>query len=267
MTLPEWLTDVTVNQEIAMVAGNFHCLKQPISKVPWSIQSIVDACLARFAENKQTLQQRWYLDSQVQSLIGFDFKSEIEFVTSVLARLKQRIVFASNDMNRSNFLILTDPNTGCDLHPRQILLIDYEFCSYNYRGFDLGNYFGMKVFDFGAEKFITGEKYPPLEYRMDFIQKYIETMRNLPNRPHDWDEETIDSPQHILMEADFGSFAIRLINIAWVLRDLDIWRDIMRERAKRIPNADSEGSFNAFPDYYRERKKQFLSQYPQFNTQ
>lgn len=266
LTLPEWLSDVTVNSQIAMVAGNFHCLKQPISKVPWSIESIVNSCLARFAEKKQTLHQKGYLSSQVHSLIQFDFKSEIEFVTSVLAQLKQRVVFSSNDMNRSNFLVLTDAQTGHDLHPRDILLIDYEFCCYNYRGFDLGNYFSMKVFDFGAEKFLTGQEYPSIEYRRQFIQKYIETIRNSPAKPDDWDEETIDSPENILMECDFGSFAVRLINIAWLLRDLDTWMDVMRERAARLPDVNVDGSFDAFPLYYRKRKEDFLSQYPHFGT-
>lgn len=267
LTLPEWLTDVTVNQEIAVVAGNFHCLKQPISKVPWSISSIVNASLSRFFEKKQTLQDRGYLNSQVQSLIEFDFKSEIEFVTSVLAQLKQRIVFSSNDMNRSNFLLRTDSTTGKDLHPRQLVLIDYEFCSYNYRGFDLGNYFDMKVFDFASENILTGQDYPSLEHRMSFIKKYIETIRNSPNKPNDWNEETLDSPENILIECDFGSFAVRLINIAWLLRDLDHWQEVMKDREKRnVLKDDVKSNYEAFPMFYYKRKNDFIKKYPQFNS-
>ena len=270
LSLPEWLTDATVNREIAVIAGKLHCLILPISKKPWDLVEKVESELQKFNQVKERFEKEGYLSSPLAvALLQFDFASEIQFVKSVLAKLKQRVVFGTNDMNRSNFLRLKDGKTGQDTKECKIMAIDYEFSSYNYRGYDLGNYLGMKVFDFGADDIITGAKHPDDTYERTFVEKYVETVRNSPSKPADWDESGLDSVDHILMEIDFGCFAIRMLNIAWLLRDLDKFMKIGEAKKKNKPAEAAEKAdemTEPFTEYYEQRKRDFLIKYPQFTA-
>lgn len=256
-TLDEWLNDLEPNEKFARTTARLHSTHHPISKKPWNLRSIVEGCLARWEEirSEQLLSRL----PSIEKSVNFDFKGELDFLESTLNKISSRVVFSSNDANRSNFLVKMNPD-GSDIKPIQLVQIDYEFSCYNYRAFDIGNYFGMKTFDFGAEKLVTGKGYPSEEYRMNFVQAYVDEINRI-GRPKDWDEDGKDSPQHIQMEADFGSFAVRLVNVAWTLRDLEIWIDLLEKKKNDLSDPDAQLGFESFPDYYFEGKKRFLSTY------
>lgn len=262
LTVSEWLTDTTVNREIAVTVGKLHSVIIPISKKPWNLIEKVQESLDKFNQVKQTYQEEGYLSTPMASALQkFDFDTEIQFIKSVLGQLKQRVIFGTNDMNRSNFLRLKDEKTGKDIEPCKIMAIDYEFSCYNYRSYDLGNYFGMRVFDFGGGEKFTEENYPSEEFIKSFVEKYIETIRSLANKPFDWDEDGIDSIDHIMMEIAFGSFAVRLINMAWILRDLPSFSKLPDKQEEQQQPEEIPAPFSKF---YNQRKQHFLMKYPQF---
>ena len=72
-----------------------------------------------------------------------DFESEIEYLLGVILSLNPPVVFSHNDINTGNILVKEDLK---DSDP--VVLIDYEFASYNYRGFDLANHFNEWMYDY-----------------------------------------------------------------------------------------------------------------------
>jgi choline/ethanolamine kinase len=64
-------------------------------------------------------------------------------------------MFCHNDMQEGNILLccgdMTDEEALQDPH---LVLIDFEYCSYNYRGFDLANHFLEWMYDY------TNSTYP-----------------------------------------------------------------------------------------------------------
>jgi thiamine kinase-like enzyme len=54
-----------------------------------------------------------------------------------LPKVNSPVVFSHNDLQEGNILIR--PEFECEND--KLVLIDFEYCSYNYRGFDLANHF------------------------------------------------------------------------------------------------------------------------------
>lgn len=84
----------------------------------------------------------------------------------------------------------------------RLVLIDYEFSGYRQRGADIGNYFAMHMFDFGAERLMTKKPYPDENTRRHFIRAYLDQCKTIPEFA-DWDFDGKDSEEQILMEAEF----------------------------------------------------------------
>ena len=223
LTIEEWVAP-EISQSIAISMARFHLIDIPIAKNPWKTGQILKDCFLKFKTTHPELKPGG--DHLLQGLIDFNMAAETEWIENMLQKVKTRVVFCHNDLNRSNVLFRLD---GAD---DQILPIDYEFSGYNYRGSDIGNYFCMRYFDFGAEKFITGLDYPDEETRRSFVQAYIDGIRKN-HHYDDFDEDSLDSIDHILLEAELGALMARIINIAWTLRDLDFWTErIIQMKAK-----------------------------------
>lgn len=60
-----------------------------------------------------------------------------------MTTLRSPVVFCHNDLQEGNIL-LKESEPGC----RSLCLIDYEYCSYNYRGFDIANHFIEWIYDY-----------------------------------------------------------------------------------------------------------------------
>ena len=63
----------------------------------------------------------------------------------------------------------------------KLVIIDFEYCSYNYRGFDIANHFCEWMYDYTPEKFpkfvYKPEAMPTVEQRLHFIRCYLETVQ------------------------------------------------------------------------------------------
>lgn len=54
------------------------------------------------------------------------------------------VVFCHNDLQEGNILLKENESSGC----HSLCLIDYEYCAYNYRGFDIANHFIEWTYDY-----------------------------------------------------------------------------------------------------------------------
>lgn len=117
-------------------------------------------------------------------LLDMDFGPEIEFMTKLLNQLKGPVVFSHNDLHQNNIILLHKANVldsqteakGASFDDR-IVLIDFEYSSYNYRTFDLGNHLGEWCFDYNEDKYpyfkLLKENYPTDERQRQFLRHYL----------------------------------------------------------------------------------------------
>lgn len=64
-----------------------------------------------------------------------------------LPKINSPVVFAHNDLQEGNILIRPEFESVED----KLALIDFEYCSYNYRGFDLANHFCEWSYNYNVE--------------------------------------------------------------------------------------------------------------------
>ena len=58
-------------------------------------------------------------------------------------------MFGHNDLQEGNILIERRPQDGAI---SRLTFIDFEYCSYNYRGFDLANHFVEWIYDYKVDE-------------------------------------------------------------------------------------------------------------------
>ncbi|KAJ2401144.1 hypothetical protein GGI23_001590 [Coemansia sp. RSA 2559] len=90
------------------------------------------------------------------------------FKTYIEKDVHSPIVFSHNDLLYNNILRLEGSG--------EIVLIDYEFSGYNYRGFDIANHFFTWMYDFSNLEnphILDMARYPTVEQRHNFLRAYV----------------------------------------------------------------------------------------------
>lgn len=64
--------------------------------------------------------------------------------------VKSPVVFCHNDLQEGNILLRLDTHESRVSQP-ELVVIDFEFCSYNYRGFDFANHMCEWQYDYSNE--------------------------------------------------------------------------------------------------------------------
>ena len=75
------------------------------------------------------------------------FRKEIDWLLAFIKVVDSPVVFSHNDINTGNILVREDGSNNWD----PVVFIDYEFASYNYRGFDIANHFNEWMYDYGRK--------------------------------------------------------------------------------------------------------------------
>ena len=68
------------------------------------------------------------------------------------------------------------------------MVIDYEFCSYNYRAFDIANHFQEWMYEYTNKSYpyysIAKDKFPSQETRVNsFVNNYLKLLKLFQNMP------------------------------------------------------------------------------------
>lgn len=110
-------------------------------------------------------------------MIEIDFKPEIEYLSKLFRNSKAPLVFSHNDLHQNNILLLTKLDKDQDLDDR-IVLIDFEYCSYNYRSFDNANHLSEWCFDYNTDEYpyftYSAERFPSEENQRRFLANYAD---------------------------------------------------------------------------------------------
>lgn len=102
------------------------------------------------------------------------------FCRSYLSQLHSPVVFCHNDLQEGNILIKNNalPSNSADvaadrydrLNASSLIIIDYEYCAYNYRSYEIANHFIEWIFDYSVPDFpyfsLLPDQYPSEEQQV-----------------------------------------------------------------------------------------------------
>ena len=147
LTIGELIDIKTFNQTAKAIAKH-HKLKPPFKKIP-----ILFITLRKWISNVPLE----YIEPEKKPYDINIIKKEIIFLEENLKN-RSDVVFCHNDILLKNMI----------KNDKSIELIDYEYCAYNYRAYDLANHFNEWC---GLE--LVWENYPSLDTRRRFLKEYL----------------------------------------------------------------------------------------------
>jgi len=108
-------------------------------------------------------------ESWLEEIMTLTSEEEISFLKDILPKGKESVVFSHNDIHSQNILLLNQTE--------KLVLIDYEYGSYNYRGYDIANFFNEAAIDYTYPEYpyyiLDQNKYPKDSELIDFIKYYV----------------------------------------------------------------------------------------------
>ena len=224
--------DSQLMQAFARKLARIHCLDLPISRTPRDFLGLARDIFSENWHAYLSLLKKTEIPSSPESEQGQQMLDQCDMVAlcdwfkEKMANVRHRVVLVHGDMNRGNALVRTeivDPD-------QRLVLLDFEFTSYNYRGTDIGNHFNartMNVKKFMSKEFVHLE-YPTEEERLDFVRAYINELKRNPN--HEFDE-SLDSETQLLLEAELFGAIYDLFMFSWMTKE----REALGSHFKSFP--------------------------------
>ena len=165
-----------------------------------------------------------------EQLLSVDYQPEIEWIKKHILTIESPIVFCNNDIFPPNILVRNDIldkiNKLKDQKDNQLIeklidelvvIIDFEFCSYNFRGYEIGNFFGAHEIEFNTPDpphfIIDKTKYPNEQHQRNFIKEYLNKIKEIKGELN----EQIDNEDHILKEVE--AYRIGLL-LYWIMANI-----------------------------------------------
>lgn len=146
--LTDELADPILSCMIAEKMAQIHSMQVPISKEPtwlWDTMTKWLDTTTDILENIEDVDVRHL--KNVNAIRAIDLDHEIKWFRSLATRHKYPVVFCHNDMQEGNILLRQNTRKP------ELVLIDFEYCSYNYRAFDIANHFVEWQYDYTAAEY------------------------------------------------------------------------------------------------------------------
>nr|KAF6267553.1 choline kinase beta [Myotis myotis] len=151
---------------IATKMARFHGMEMPFTKEPHWLFGTMERYLKQILDLPPTGLP------QMNLLEMYSLKDEMGKLRKLLDSTPSPVVFCHNDIQEGNILLLSEPENA-----DSIMLIDFEYSSYNYRGFDIGNHFCEWVYDYTHEEWpfykAQPADYPTQGQQLHFIRHYL----------------------------------------------------------------------------------------------
>ncbi|OIV98213.1 hypothetical protein TanjilG_18752 [Lupinus angustifolius] len=189
---PSDIRESKIAAKIAMELKRFHHVEIPGSKEPQLWNDIW-----KFFEKASVLE---FDDSEMQKTyetISFtEIRDGIVQLKGLSDHLNSPVIFSHNDLLSGNMMINDEED--------KLYFIDYEYASYNYRGFDIANHFAEYA---GFE--CDYNLYPNKNEQYHFFRHYIQ-----PDRPHEVSEKDLET---LYVETNTYVLASHLLWALWGL--------------------------------------------------
>ncbi|CAF2722233.1 unnamed protein product [Rotaria sp. Silwood2] len=168
------IRDENISRKISGLLGKIHQIDMPLVKEPIWLFNTIERYLSdiTFIINKLKDDEDRQIFQELRSVCNFT--QEFEHLKKLLSTIDSPVCFTHNDFQPGNILRL-----NCESD--NFTVIDFEYCSYNYRGFDIGNHFCEFMFDYKSATewpFFKADFtcYPNEKQQMNFLLSYIDAL-------------------------------------------------------------------------------------------
>lgn len=184
--LTEELADEKLSAQIAQKMATIHSMQVPLHKEPTWLWNTID----RWLQTCDTKLLTSVPEFAKSILDRMDLRAETKWLKKRLESEGCPVVFCHNDLQEGNILMKLDQeqeNGNKNSEPK-IVIIDFEYCSYNYRSFDIANHFVEWTYDYTEPNYPFYKEdlsnYPTDIQRRAFIRAYLDETgsRENPNK-------------------------------------------------------------------------------------
>uniref|UniRef100_A0A1A8NZJ8 Ethanolamine kinase n=2 Tax=Nothobranchius TaxID=28779 RepID=A0A1A8NZJ8_9TELE len=165
------LSNASISAEVAEKMAKFHGMRMPFNKEPKWLFGTMEKYL------NQVMRLNFTRESHLRRfnrLLAYNLPQEMETLKLLLESTHSPVVFCHNDCQEGNILLLKGHQSSDD---QKLMLIDFEYSSYNYRGFDIGNHFCEWMYDYSCDEFpffkVSTQSYPSKAQQLHFIESYL----------------------------------------------------------------------------------------------
>uniref|UniRef100_A0A8B9NY76 ethanolamine kinase n=1 Tax=Accipiter nisus TaxID=211598 RepID=A0A8B9NY76_9AVES len=163
----EDLQDPDISKEIAVKMSRFHGMVMPFNKEPKWLFGTME-CVG--ADPVSLPASSWGVWGDLASPETGLFCPIISPLNcrELLESTPSPVVFCHNDVQEGNILLLAGHEASSS---DKLMLIDFEYSSYNYRGFDIGNHFCEWVYNYTHDSWpffkASPENYPSRQQQVE----------------------------------------------------------------------------------------------------
>uniref|UniRef100_A0A915IAT3 Uncharacterized protein n=1 Tax=Romanomermis culicivorax TaxID=13658 RepID=A0A915IAT3_ROMCU len=164
-----WQPDMS--RRIARKLASLHKLNLPIVKIPTYLTDAME----RWFVKLQELKPETCIDVGLNVHVSLGrLHEEFRLIQKAMMRSQSPVVFCHNDLQEGNILSPTENSDSNDL-----IVIDFEYASYNYRAFDFANHFCEWTFDYTNNSYpfywFSNENFPDANQQANFFSAYLTT--------------------------------------------------------------------------------------------
>ncbi|GAB6021652.1 hypothetical protein CHUAL_004236 [Chamberlinius hualienensis] len=215
--LTKELRDPKIATSIAERLAKVHSLRVPINKEPNWLSDTMDRWLQKI-RTKITVNAAKSADQEkARKVLSFPLEKEYDWVMKMIQKLSSPIIFSHNDLQEGNILV----QNNTPLSESWLMFIDYEYCSYNYRGFDFGNHFCESCYDYTNPNppyfYANVANYPSREQQLHFIRAYLRSYFSELNDSSKSVQYNSRTEEKILKEAAFFALVSHFFWGLWAI--------------------------------------------------
>lgn len=167
--------------------------------------------------------------SLVEELHNLDDLSPM-LISCPKAKMEKSEPFNSGGVNgnsrKRSLASLDDDSTSNDeltsKEEPELMIIDYEYCSYNFRGFDIANHFQEWTYDYTNDKFPffhhRPKDYPNAQQIDNFITTYLANTEGTDDKNY---VPTVEEKNQLLDEIALFTLASHLLWFSWALININ----------------------------------------------
>ncbi|XP_067655343.1 choline kinase alpha-like [Haliotis asinina] len=227
----------SISRLVARKLAQFHQLDMPLCKEPRWFKNYVGG---KLAEIKNIFREHSGRSPKRKKLISFNIEQEFQELLIMFSRVYSPVVFCHNDLHEGNILYLKE-----EMNPdRQLTIIDWELCSYNFRGFDIGNHFTTRCYDHSnPEKpffYHIPDQYPSRKQQYAFFREYLTCFGR--------EEDDISEEELAMMYVEVNTYALAS-HFMW-----GTWAIVQAETCK-IECGYWELAISRFESYFEMKKR------------
>uniref|UniRef100_A0A8C6YEG4 ethanolamine kinase n=1 Tax=Naja naja TaxID=35670 RepID=A0A8C6YEG4_NAJNA len=160
----EDLPEPSISGEIAVKMARFHGMVMPFNKEPKWMFGTMERYLKQISELTFPQEAQRH---KLNRLKAYDLEAEMQSLRTLLEATPSPVVFCHNDVQEGNILLLAGRQASST---DRLMLIDFEYSSYNYRGFDIANHFCEWVYSYAHDEWpfykASPENYPSREQQV-----------------------------------------------------------------------------------------------------